>query len=145
MDGLHVDFNKEKGILAFLDPAGRVRFVYSLPAIKMPSGKKITPSFDWDVNNLDLHVNIPDIDFPLALAFGVSGKLAGGFGLGSLRGLHFGGGSEAQAKVDAPKGKDPKLEVSGQAAKPSAGFKVYFVNAVLILGTNALRSSRRST
>lgn len=70
-------------MLAILDNSKKVRLVYSAPIVLLPGGKTITPNLEWDGTS-SLSISLPDLSFPLVIAFGLSAKLPdvkGGFHL----------------------------------------------------------------
>lgn len=96
-----MEFNKEKGVVAILDKSGKVRFVYTAPIVRLPSGKTIIPSLEFD--NVDpsspfITVSLPDVSFPIVIAFGLGAKIPdvkGGFHL-SFPSFKFGSKGEIE-------------------------------------------------
>jgi hypothetical protein len=112
---LSVDFNKEKGTLAILDGAKKVRLVYSSPIVLLPYGKTITPNIEWDAPNSSLSVPLPDLSFPIVVAFGLSDKIPdvkGGFHL-SFPSLKLGAKGEIE---------DSSSESDDEEKKKKGGF-----------------------
>jgi hypothetical protein len=79
----YIEFNKEKGSLSLTNKLGKVLFSYSAPLALLSDNRTITLPLDWDATTSSLSVTIPDLSFPLVLAFGISGPDAKG-------GLNFG-------------------------------------------------------
>jgi hypothetical protein len=65
-----------------LDKHDKIRLVYSPPIIRLSSNKTITLPLDVDLAASSLFVSLPDLSFPLVLAFGLGVPDAkGGFNL----------------------------------------------------------------
>jgi hypothetical protein len=70
--------------LGIHDKSGKLRLVYSAPVIKLPSGKTGTPDLEWDPTSSSISISLPDLSFPLVIAFGLGVKFPeakGGFNL----------------------------------------------------------------
>lgn len=93
-----VEFHKDKGVIAILDKSKKVRLVYSAPVVVLPSGKTTTLDLEWDAPSNSIYVNLPDLSFPLVIAFGLGVKIPdvkGGFHL-SFPSIKFGSKGEAE-------------------------------------------------
>jgi hypothetical protein len=70
--------------LGIFDISGKLRLVYSAPVIRLPSGKTATPDLEWDPSSSSISISLPDLSFPLIVAFGLGVKFPdtkGGFHL----------------------------------------------------------------
>jgi hypothetical protein len=80
-----IEFNKEKGALGIYDTDnGKLRLVYSAPVIRLPSGKNVVLDLEWDEPSASISVSLPELSFPLVIAFGLGVKFPdtkGGFHL----------------------------------------------------------------
>lgn len=85
LDGSRAEFHKDTGVLAIYDKSGKLRLVYSAPVVRHPSGKTINLNLEWDPTSSSIHVPLPDLAFPLVIAFGVGIKIPDVKG-----GFHFG-------------------------------------------------------
>jgi hypothetical protein len=64
--------------------SGKLRLVYSTPVIRLSSGKTATPDLEWDPASASLSISLPDLSFPVVIAFGLGAKfpdVKGGFHL----------------------------------------------------------------
>ena len=62
-------------MVTFSDHAGKLKFVYIAPVILLASGKTVPVNIDWEGPSNSLFVLLPDMSYPMVLAFGVTGKL----------------------------------------------------------------------
>lgn len=70
-----MEFNKEKGSIAFLDGNGKVRLVYSAPTVKLSNNQTATTQLDWDANSGSIIVSLPEpIAAPMVLALAIGLK-----------------------------------------------------------------------
>ena len=60
-----------KGVVEILDASGKIRLVYSAPIVHLPSNKSVTLPLALDVDTSTLSITLPDLAFPLVLAFGL--------------------------------------------------------------------------
>jgi hypothetical protein len=70
--------------VGIFDKSGKLRLVYSAPVLRLPSGKTTTPDLEWDPSSGSISVSLPDLSFPLVIAFGLGVKFPdtkGGFHL----------------------------------------------------------------
>lgn len=67
--------DKEKGVVTFADQTNRKRVVYSSPVVLLGSNKTIPLNIDWDGPLSAIAVHLPDLSYPLVIAFGVSAKV----------------------------------------------------------------------
>jgi hypothetical protein len=77
-----VEFHKDKGVIGIYDGSGKLRLVYSAPVLRLPSGKTHTPDLEWDASSGSISISLPDLSFPLVVAFGLGVKIPdvkGGF------------------------------------------------------------------
>jgi hypothetical protein len=112
-----VEFNKEKGALGIFDKSGKLRLVYSSPVIRLPSGKTATADLEWDPSSASLSITLPEVSFPLIIAFGLGAKfpeVKGGFHL-HFPSFKFGAKGEIEDS-DSDSSDDEKK------AKKSGGF-----------------------
>ena len=115
-----MEYHKEKGVLAVYDKSGKLRLVYSAPVVKLASGKTITPALDWDSASSSISIALPDLSFPLVIAFGVSIKIPdtkGGFHL-AFPSFKFGAKGEIE---DSGSSSDEEEQGKG---KTGLGIKV---------------------
>jgi hypothetical protein len=127
-----IQFNQEKGILAVLDKSGKPRLVYSSPLVRLPSNKSITLPLEWDAPSSSLSIHLPELSYPLIIAFGLGTKIPdikGGFGL-SFPSFKFGSKGEVEAgesDEEEPERKEKKggfgLDISLNLKKPKFGKK----------------------
>ncbi len=68
-------FDKENGYLALSDQTGTPRLVYSAPLVRYPNNHWKTLPLEWDVTTSSLSITLPDLSFPLVIAFGLGSKL----------------------------------------------------------------------
>jgi hypothetical protein len=73
-----VDFNKDKGFVAFLDKHGKVRLVYSQPIIRLHTNKTEFAPLEWDASTSSIVISLPHLDVPTVVAFGVGTKIPDG-------------------------------------------------------------------
>lgn len=134
-----VDLNKEKGTLSILDGAGKVRLVYTTPLARVPSGKAVPLPLEWDSNTSSLFVWLPDLAFPLIVAFGIATKLPevkGGFSFGfAFPSFKFNDRGEVVSSSDGysseeeeseDKGKEKEKEKSADKDKGKGKFSFGF-------------------
>ena len=98
LDGSRVEFHKDKGVIGIHDAAGKLRLVYSAPVLRLPSGKTHMLDLEWDASSSSISVSLPDLSFPLVIAFGLGVKIPdskGGFGL-SFPSFKFGAKGEVE-------------------------------------------------
>jgi hypothetical protein len=62
-------FNKDKGILALLDNYGKTRLAYNPPLIHLLSNKSVTLPLKYDASSTSLPISLPDLSFPVVIAF----------------------------------------------------------------------------
>ena len=94
-----IEYKEEKGALGIFDKFGKLRLVYSAPIILLPSGKTVTPDLEWNQSSSSISIALPDLSFPLVIAFGVGVKFPdakGGFHL-SFPSFKFGAKGEVEA------------------------------------------------
>lgn len=70
-----VEFHKDKGAIGIHDGSGKLRLVYSAPVLRLSSGKTHTPDFEWDTYSSSISISLPDLSFPLVVAFGLSTEI----------------------------------------------------------------------
>lgn len=70
-----MEFHKDKGALGIYDFSGKLRLVYSAPVLRVPSGKTLTPDLEWDIASSSISISLPDLSFPLVVAFGLGVKI----------------------------------------------------------------------
>jgi hypothetical protein len=100
-----IEFNADKGALGIFDSSGKLRLVYSAPVIRLPSGKTVTPDLEWDQASASICVSLPELSFPLVIAFGLGVKFPdtkGGFHL-NFPSFKFGAKGEIE---DSDSGSD---------------------------------------
>ena len=81
--GIKVEYNTDKGYVAFVDITGKPHLVYTSPVVRLASGKTTSLAIDWDGATSSIFVDLPDPSPPLVLAFGLGLSLPdakGGFG-----------------------------------------------------------------
>lgn len=101
--GIKVEYNTDKGYVAFVDIAGKPHLVYSAPMARLASGKTATLAIDWDGTTSSIFVDLPDISTPLVLAFGVGLSLPDakvGFGF-SFPSFKFKGNGDVSDSSDS--------------------------------------------
>lgn len=131
-----VDFNKEKGYVAFHDKWGKLRLCYSFPLVRFPSNKTATPQLDWDPSTSTISFALPEVSFPIAIAFGVGLKLPdakGGFSF-AFPSFKFGAKGEVESSDSSSEDEAKKLK-GGIPRKTSSadttGYKVKFLTNLL--------------
>lgn len=85
--------------MGIYDKSGKLKLVYYAPVIRLPSGKTVTPQLDWDVYASSISVSLPELSFPLIIAFGLGVKFPdtkGGFHL-SFPSFKFGAKGEIES------------------------------------------------
>ena len=88
---------------AIYDQSGKLRLVYLAPVIFLPSNKTITAALEFDPKTSSLSIPLPDLSFPLVIAFGLSVKIPdvrGGFHL-SFPSFRFGEKGEVSYSSDS--------------------------------------------
>ena len=85
-----MEFNKDKGFVAFADKHGKVRLVYSQPILRLHTNKTAFAALEWDASTSSILVSLPDLAIPTVVAFGVGtkvpdGKLGFGISFPSLK------------------------------------------------------------
>lgn len=68
-----VDLNKEKGVVTFSD-SNRVKLVYTSP-VALIGNKTVPLNIESEGSSSSIVVQLPELSYPLVVAFGVSGKL----------------------------------------------------------------------
>lgn len=104
---IKVEYNTEKGYVAFVDLSGKPYLVYSAPMFRLASGKTTTLAIDWDGASSSIFVDLPDTSAPIVLAFGLGVSLPdtkGGFGF-SFPSFKFKGNGEVS---DSDESDEPK-------------------------------------
>jgi hypothetical protein len=71
--GAQVDYNKDRGYVAF--SKGPVSLVYYAPVALLPTNITKTLPLDWDAHSETLSIVLPDLSFPVIVAFGVGTKI----------------------------------------------------------------------
>jgi hypothetical protein len=66
--------NKEKGVVTFADHEGNLKFVYISPVFLL-SNRTIPANIDWQGPSSSLVVLLPEMVYPMVLAFGVSARV----------------------------------------------------------------------
>ena len=110
-----MEFNPDKGALAILDKSKKVRLVYAAPVVLLPGGKTITPNLEWDGSLHHLSFSLPELSFPLVIAFGVGVKVPevrGGFHL-SFPSFKFG----AKGEIEDSSSSSSDSDEEGDAKK----------------------------
>jgi hypothetical protein len=85
-------------VIGVYDLSGKLRLVYSAPVLRLPSGKTHTLGLDWDPASASVTISLPDLSFPLVIAFGLGVKIPdakGGFHL-SFPSFKFGAKGEIE-------------------------------------------------
>ena len=98
--GAKADFNKERGYLALVK--GSVTLVYYAPVVLLPNNKTVTLPLDWDAQATTLSIVLPDLTFPVIIAFGLGTKIPDGkhkFGF-SFPSLKFGSSGDVESDDD---------------------------------------------
>lgn len=54
-----------------VDRHGKIRLAYSAPIVRLPSNKSVTLPLALDIDTSTLSISLPDLSFPLILAFGL--------------------------------------------------------------------------
>jgi len=128
-----VEFNKEKGVIVILDKSGKPRLVYSAPVVALSNNKTITLPLEWDAPSSSFSITLPDLSFPIAIAFGLGVKVPdvkGGFGF-SFPSFKFGAKGEVEsAEVEEEEEEEEEeIEVKPKekGKKVSFGFKVRYL------------------
>jgi hypothetical protein len=102
-----------------------VQLVYASPVVKLPSGKTITPDFEWDHSSFSISIALPDLSFPLVIAFGLGVKIPdikGGFNL-HFPSFKFGAKGEIEESDDSDDEEKKKSGGFGFGIKaPKIGF-----------------------
>lgn len=70
-----MEVHKEKGYVAFSDQNGELKVVYTSPVALLANNKKTTIPIDWDGPSTSIIVSLPDLSYPVIIAFGVSSQL----------------------------------------------------------------------
>jgi hypothetical protein len=100
--------------LGIFDASGGLRLVYSAPVIRLPSGKTVTPDLEWDEPSASISVSLPELSFPLIIAFGLGVKFPdtkGGFHL-NFPSFKFGAKGEIEDS-DSDSDDDEKKKKGG--------------------------------
>jgi hypothetical protein len=104
--------------------------VYSAPIIRLPSGKTIVPDLEWDASSSSISISLPDLSFPLIIAFGLGVKLPdvkGGFHL-AFPSLKFGAKGEIEDSSSESEEEEKKKGGFGFGIKgpkaPKFGFEI---------------------
>ena len=133
-----MQFNKEKGFIAIHDKNGKVKLAYTAPLVRLPSNKSITLALEWDSASSSLSVALPDLSFPIVLAFGLSvPDSKGGFNI-AFPSFKLGGKGEidddsSSDEEESKKGKkkfglsfdaSPKIGAKHDKPAPSRKLKV---------------------
>lgn len=120
-----MEYNQEKGVIAILDKSGKPRLVYSAPIIQLSSKKSITAPLEWDSATSTISIHLPEVTFPLVIAFGLSTKIPdvkGGFNL-SFPSLKFKFGSKGEVEIEDSSSSSESEEEGGKKKKAfSLGF-----------------------
>lgn len=120
-----VQFNKENGLLNIHDKLGTVRLAYTAPLVRLASNKSATLALDWDAPSSSLSVSLPDLSFPVVLAFGLSMPDAkGGFNL-PFPSFKFGSKVVDDSSSDDESAKGKKFGFGFDASLPEIGGQHY--------------------
>jgi hypothetical protein len=110
-----VEFNKDKGVVVIFDKSGKVRLVYSAPVVRLPAGKTIVPNLEWDSSSSSISIALPDLSFPLVIAFGLGVKIPdikGGFHL-AFPSFKFGAKGEIEDSGSESEEEEKKKKSGG--------------------------------
>lgn len=101
-EGCSLVFNKDKAIVGVLDKSGKLHLVYSAPVVRLPNKKTVTPDVSWDFMSSKLTVTLPELSFPMVLAFGLGTKIpeAKGFSF-AFPSFSFGSKGEVESSSDS--------------------------------------------
>ncbi len=118
MDGdLQIEHFKEQNVVAILSKTRSPYIVYSAPLVQLANGKTISLPLGYDPSSFRLYISLPDLSFPVAIAFGVGAKIpdvkSKGFGF-SFPNFKLGAAGEVEASDS-----DEEAET-----KKSGGFSV---------------------
>lgn len=131
-----------------VDKSSKARLVYSDPVVHLPSNKTTTLPLEFDAASSSLQVTLPEVAFPLVIAFAVGGKIPevkGGFRFG-FPSFKFGSKGEVEesssdSEDEAKEKKKPKVaaaaDIAGSAKIPkekkekSVKFKVKIPSNIL--------------
>jgi hypothetical protein len=108
-------FANSNNALAILDKAGKIRLVYTAPIIRLPSNITRIPDLEWDPSSATLSFNLPDVSFPIIIAFGVAPKLPdvkGGVSF-SFPAFKFGAEGELETSDSSDSEDEDKKKRSG--------------------------------
>jgi hypothetical protein len=111
-------------VIGIYDGFGKLRLVYSAPVLRLPSGKTHTPDLEWDGPSSSISVSLPDLAFPLVVAFGLGVKIPdfkGGFHL-SFPSFKFGAKGEIEDSDPDSDGEDKKKGLGFGIKAPKFGF-----------------------
>lgn len=65
--------NPEAGVAIVADPTGKYQVVYSSPLVRLPNSKRTSSlPIEWDADSSSLVVNLPSLEAPIILAFGLT-------------------------------------------------------------------------
>lgn len=115
--------------MAILDKSKQPRLVYSSPVVQLSSNKTVTLPLEWDAASSSISISLPDLSFPLVVAFGLGTKIPdvkGGFGL-SFPSFKFGAKGEVEAEEHSGYESDDEDKANKEAdvgGKKSREFKV---------------------
>lgn len=119
-------------MLAIYDKSGKLRLVYSAPFVRHPSGKTLNLGLEWDPATSSINVPLPDLAFPLVIAFGLGVKIPdakGGFHFGfpsfkfGAKGEIEDSSSSSESEDEGKGGKGKKsLDINIKAPKIGFGF-----------------------
>lgn len=101
--------------MGIYDKSGKLRLVYSAPVVRLPSGKTATLDLDWDPSASSISVTLPELSFPLVIAFGLGLKFPdtkGGFHL-AFPSFKFGAKGEIEDSDSSDSDDEKKAKKSG--------------------------------
>lgn len=67
-----MSLNKEKGFVSIVDKSDKVYLTYTPPVVRLASNKTVTLPLELDVNSSTLSISLPDLSYPVILAFGLA-------------------------------------------------------------------------
>lgn len=108
---MRLSLNKEKGFVSIVDQSDKIYLTYSPPVVRLASNKTITLPLDLEVNSSTLSISLPDLSFPVVVAFGLALPDAkGGFNFNfAFPSFKFGAKGEVEDSSS-----DEEVEASGK-------------------------------
>ena len=105
-----------------MDKNNKVHFAYAAPLALLSSNKTVTLPLDWDAASSSVVVTLPDLSFPLVIAFSISIPDAkGGFSFGFPS---FKLGAKGEVEEESS-GSDEEIKAKGKdKGKGKGGFEV---------------------